>query len=106
MEQFDQAHETYLLVASRYKGYYKERSINEAAELDLELKNVATLQEQLADEVEDNEKASILFDIALAYRRIECVKKAKEQYEIIQTLDVHQGYLDNAKKFSLGLDGK
>lgn len=103
MEDFDQARKTYLLVAERSKGYYKDRSTGEAVELDLELKNIANLQEQLAGEVADDDKADILFDIALAYRGIECNKKAKEQYAIIQTLDVREGFIENAKKFSAGL---
>lgn len=103
MEDFDKARKTYLLIAERYKGYYKDRSAGEAVELDLKLKNIADLQEQLAGEVDDNAKAMILFDIALAYRSIECTKKAKEQYAIIQTLDVPEGFIENAKKFSDGL---
>jgi len=104
MEDFDQARQMYRFVTERYKGYYKERSAAEAAELDVELGNIVAFQEQLAGEVEDENKANILFDIALAYRSIGCIKKAKEQYEIIQTLDVREGIIKNAKKFSAGLD--
>jgi phytoene dehydrogenase-like protein len=107
---FDKARQAYRQVVVRtdkieYSKYYLVRSAAEVEELDRELANIAVMQEQLAGEVEDNKKANILFDIALAYRSIECIKKAKEQYEIIQTLDVREGIIKNAKKFSAGLDG-
>lgn len=85
MEKFDQARETYRLMTNRYKGYYKRRSAQEAVELDLELANIPALQEQFGIETDGNKKASILFDIAIAYRRVGCNQKAREQYEIIQT---------------------
>ena len=105
---FDKAGKVYRQVVVRndkidYSKYYLERSAREVDELDRELKNIAVLQEKLAGEVSDNHKAMTLFDIAIAYRRIECDKKAVEQYDIIQTLDIYEGLIENAKKFKAKL---
>lgn len=100
LEEFDKARQRYRQLAQRYKGYYKERSIGEAAQLDRELNDIADLQEQLVNEGDDDKKAKILFDIAFAYRRIECDNKARDQYELIQTLDIYQPRKEQAKKFS------
>jgi len=100
LEEFDLAGEMYLLIAQRYRGYFAKRSATEAEEMDAELKNIADLQERFDGEIDDDEKAQILFDIALAYRKIACDKKAKEQYELIQGLDARQIFKDSAKKFA------
>jgi len=40
------------------------------------------------------------FDIAFSYRRIGCAKKAREQYALIQTLNVPESTKQQAKEFA------
>ncbi|MBN2513311.1 MAG: hypothetical protein JXB18_10265 [Sedimentisphaerales bacterium] len=100
LENFEQARQTYQRLHKMTRGYYKERSQTELAELDTELKNIAELEKQLADAADDNQKAQILFDMAFAYHRIECSKKATELYARIQTLDIQQIRKEQAREFA------
>ncbi len=100
LENFEQARQTYQRLYKMARGYYKERSQTELAELDSELKNIAELEKQLADAADDNQKANILINMALAYRKIECSKKATELYARIQTLDIPESRKEQARKFA------
>jgi len=100
LENFEQARQTYRQLHKMARGYYKERSQTELAELDSELKNIAELEKQLADAADDNQKAQILCDMALAYRRIECSKKATELYALIQTLNTTEIWKETAQKLA------
>ncbi|MEN6308138.1 MAG: tetratricopeptide repeat protein [Anaerohalosphaeraceae bacterium] len=100
LENFEQARQTYQRLHKMARGYYKERSQTELAELDSELRNIAEFEKQFANSADDNQKAQILFDMAFAYRRIECSKKANELYARIQTLDIQQIRKEQAKEFA------
>ena len=97
---FEQARQTYQRLINMSRGYYKGRGQDELNELDTELKNIAAYQEQLDNTADDSQKAHILFDLALAYRKIECGQKAREQYALIQTLNAHDMQKEQAKKFA------
>lgn len=103
LEEFDQARKTFELITQRYGGYCAERGREALAELDVELKRIADLQALYAKENDPNKKVSYLFDIAIAYRSVYCNGKAKEQYALIQTLDVRESRKEQARKFSEGL---
>ncbi len=100
LENFEQARQTYQRLHKMARGYYKERSQTELAELDSELRNIAEFEKQFANSADDNQKARILFDLAFAYRRIECSKKATELYARIQTLDIPESRKEQARKFA------
>ncbi|MEN6308137.1 MAG: hypothetical protein ABFD91_10310 [Anaerohalosphaeraceae bacterium] len=100
LENFEQAHQTYQRLHKMAQGYYQERSQTELAELDSELKNIAELEKQLADAADDDQKAYILINMALAYRKIECNKKATELYARIQTLDIPESRKEQAREFA------
>lgn len=100
LENFEQARQTYQRLHEMARGYYKERSQTELAELDSELKNIAEFEKQFANSADDNQKAQILFDMAFAYRRIECSKKANELYARIQTLNIQQIRKEQAREFA------
>jgi|GEM_PF-2322821 len=100
LENFEQARQTYQRLYKMARGYYKERSQTELAELDSELKNIAELEKQLADAADDNQKAQILFDMAFAYRRIECSQKANELCALIQTLNTTEIWKQTAQKLA------
>lgn len=98
--EFDKGREAYRLVAKRYKGLYKASAVWEVAEVDRELANIADLQAKLSSEADDYKKSQILFDIALAYKKVSCNKKAKEYYEMIDALNINQDTKDLARKFA------
>lgn len=100
LENFEQARQTYQRLHKMARGYYKERSQTELAELDSELRNIAEFEKQFANSADDNQKAQILFDMAFAYRRIECSKKATELYARIQTLDIPESRKEQAREFA------
>jgi len=100
LEDFEQARKTYQFLSKMARGYYQDRSSVELYELDKELGNIAEFEKQLASAADDNQKANILFDMALSYRKIECAEKAREQYELIQTLNVPESMKAQASKFA------
>ena len=99
-EDFEQGRETYQRLAEIAHGFYQERAEEELAKLDRELENIAELEEQLANATDDNQKSQILFDMALSYRSIKCAKKAKEQYALVQALDIPDSLKALARKFA------
>ena len=99
-ENFEQGRQTYQRLSEMAHSLYQERSQEELAELDWELKNIAEFEKQLAKATDDNQKAQVLFDMALSYRCIECVKKAKEQYALVQTLDIPESRKALARNFA------
>jgi len=88
LENFEQARQIYQYLAKMSRGYYRQRAGQELTNLDRELGSIAVLEKPLADAADDNQKAQMRFDIAFSYRRIGCAKKAREQYALIQTLNV------------------
>jgi tetratricopeptide (TPR) repeat protein len=101
LENYKQARETYQTLFKMARGYYKERAQEELANLDSGLENIDTLEKQLVNAVDDCQKANILFDMALSYRYdIGCEKKAKEQYALIQMLNIEEHRKEQAKKFA------
>jgi tetratricopeptide (TPR) repeat protein len=100
LANFKQGRQAYERLGKMARGYYQERSQTELAELDKELGNIAEYEKQLADAADDKQKAQILFDMALSYRKIECDKKATEQYALIQTLNVDESRKEQARKFA------
>lgn len=97
---FEQARKTYQRLVEMSRGYYKGRGQDELAELDRELKKIAAYEEQLDNTTDDQQKAQVLFDLALAYRKIECGQKAREQYALIQDLDIRESRKEQAKEFA------
>lgn len=97
---FDQARKTYQFLSKMARSYYQDRSSVELYELDKQLCNIAEFEKQLANTADDNQKANILFDMALSYRKIECAEKARELYALIQTLDAHESWKKQAKEFA------
>jgi tetratricopeptide (TPR) repeat protein len=101
MENFEQGRQAYQRLHQMARGYYQERSREELVELDKELGSIAEYEKQFASAADDNQKAQILFDMALSYRRIECDKKATEQYALIQTLNIDESRKEQARKFAV-----
>lgn len=97
---FEQGRQAYQRLLKMERGYYQEPGQQKLAELDTELENIAEFKKQLAEATDDNQKANILFDMALSYRMIECAEKAREQYELIQTLNVPESRKEQAKEFA------
>ncbi len=100
LENFEQARQTYQYLTKMSRGYYRQRAGEELAKLDRELGNIADLEKQLADGADDNQKAQMRFDMALSYRIIGCAKRAREQYALIQTLNVRDSRKEQAKEFA------
>ena len=100
MEQFGKARETYVDMSVMFRGYYKERSEKELTDLDANLVKVAELKKRITEEEDDDTKASLLFDLALVYRELICLKKSVEQYEEIQSLDVREERKKQARRFA------
>lgn len=103
LEKFDQARKTYELITKRFDGYSHDDAINKLNKLDFELKRISKLQKLFSEENDLDKKTSYLFDIATAYKNINCISKAKEQYALIQTLDVHESKKEEARKSSQDL---
>jgi hypothetical protein len=103
LENFEQARQTYQRLFEMSRGYYQERSQEELTELNKELGNIAEYEKQLVQATNDNQKANILFDIANSYRSIYCDKKTKEQYALIQTLNIEESRKEQAAKFAVNL---
>lgn len=101
LENFEQGRQSYQRLFEMSRGYYQEVGQRELAELNKELGNIAEYEIQLTQATDDNQKAYILFDMALSYRKIECDKKAKEQYALIQTLNIKESTKEQAAKFAL-----
>lgn len=97
---FEQGRESYQRLIKMSRSYYQERGGPELAELDRELENIVAFKEKLDNTADDRQKAHILFDLALAYRRVECSPKAREQYTLIQTLDINESRKAQAKEFA------
>ena len=100
LEQFGEARETYADTTSMFRGYCKERAAEELVTLDANVAKVAELEKSLAAEEDDKEKASLLFDLALVYRRLTCTRKAVEQYERIQSLEIDDRFKKQARRYA------
>lgn len=101
LENYEQARQTYQFLSKMARGFYKKRAQEELASLDSGLDNIAALEKQLVHAADDDQKADILFDMALSYRYdIGCEKKAREQYDLIQTLNVEEHRKKQAKEFA------
>lgn len=100
MEQFEEARETYAAMTSMFRGYYKTRAEDELAALDSNLQKVAELEKAIAAEEDEQERAMLLFDLALAYRGLNCSGKAIEQYEKIQSLEIDERFQKQARRFA------
>jgi hypothetical protein len=61
---------------------------------------VAELEKSLAAEEDDKEKTMLLFDLALIYRGLNCTKKAIQQYERIQSLEIDERFQKQARSFA------
>jgi hypothetical protein len=101
LENFEQGRQAWQRLGKMARGFYQEVAQRELAKLDKELGNIAEYEKQLADAADDNQKADILFDMARLYRRINCDKKAGEQYALIQTLNVDKSTKEQAGKFAV-----
>lgn len=99
LEEFGGARETYADMTSMFRGYYKKRAEEELVALDANLAKVAELEKSLAAEEDDKEKAMLLFDLALTYRGLNCTKKAIQQYERIQSLEIDERFQKQARRF-------
>lgn len=99
LEEFGEARETYVAMTSMFRGYYKKRAEEELASLDANLAKVAELEKSLAEEEDDEEKASLLFDLALFYRRLNCARKGIQQYQKIQSLKIDERFKEQARNF-------
>ena len=97
---FEQGRQTYQRLIKMSRGYYHERGQSELHELNTELKRISAFETLLTETADDCKKANILFDLALAYRRIDCHQKAREQYARVQTLDTHESRKEQAKTFA------
>ena len=101
LENFEQGRKTYQYLSKMARGLYQELGQKKLAELDKELGNIAEFEKQLANAADDNQKADILFGMALSYRTIGCDKKTREQYALIQTLNVDESTKEQAGKFAV-----
>jgi len=101
LENFEQGRQAYQRLHKMARGFYQEVTQKELAELDKELGNIAEYEKQLADAADDNQKADILFDMALSYYGIGCDKKVGEQYVLIQTLNIDESRKEQARKFAV-----
>ena len=101
--QFEKARETYLQMTAWFHGFYKERAEERLTDLDINLTEVDKYTKQIAEASDDEMKASLIFDLALVYRRLKCSQKAIKQYELIQALGVHEAWKQQAEGFAAGL---
>jgi hypothetical protein len=100
LENFEQARQAYQRLSEMGRGYCQERSQKALVELDKELENIAEYEKQLAQATDDNQKANIRFYMAASYQIIYCEKKAKEQYALIQSLNIDESRKEQARKFA------
>jgi len=88
LEQFEEARRTYDVMRTRFKGFYGGRAETGRAALDDGITAIERHNQRLANETDALEKVSILYDLALVYRRIHCDRKAIEQYQRIADMDI------------------
>jgi hypothetical protein len=100
LEQFGEARETYAGMTSMFRGFYKKRAEEALVTLDVNLAKVAEAEKSLAEEEDDQQKAMLLFDLALVYRELNCTGKAVEQYGRIQSLDIDERFKQQARSFA------
>jgi tetratricopeptide (TPR) repeat protein len=100
LERFEEARETYREVEQKFRGYYQDRARKARQTLADELSQIRELNEGLGEATDDEEKATLCFDLALAYRALPCVKKAIEHYEMIQELEVRETRKEQARRFA------
>ena len=100
LEQFGEARETYAGMTSMLRGFYKRRAEEALKSLDANMAKVAEVEKVLAEEEDDQQKALLLFDLALVYRELNCTGKAVAQYERIQSLDIDERFKEQARKFA------
>ena len=100
LEEFGEARETYAAMTSMLRGFYKKRAEEELTALDANLLKVAELEKSLAAEEDDKEKTMLLFDLALTYRGLNCTKRAIQQYERSQSLEIDERFHKQARRFA------
>ena len=100
LENFEETRTIYTRMIEMFSGYYKQRAEKELAELDKDLKKIANYNASLAKEIHDSNKSNILFDLALVYSGLPCLKKKRECYDIIQNLDISESTKKMAQKFA------
>lgn len=98
--QFEKARETYTTLAAISQGYYRGRAEKELSVLDANLTKVDEYTRQITEASDHSQKAALLFDLALVYRRLNCSEKAIEQYERIQLLEVREVQKQQAQRFA------
>jgi len=98
--QFEKSRETYAKMVEIFHGYYGERADSELYQYSESLRKIKEYDTRLAQEADDDSKAATLFDLALIYRSMPCFQKAREQYQLIQDLDVRETMKEQARKFS------
>jgi tetratricopeptide (TPR) repeat protein len=100
LEEFEKARQTYTAITSKFQGFYKNLAEEELRDLDQNLAIAAKLEDALSMEQDDREKVPLLFELALAYRSLNCHRKAIESYEEIESLEVPEGFKTQAREFA------
>ena len=100
LERFEEAREIYLEMTRKCRGYYRDRAEEERLALDAGLEKLRGSDKLLAEAADDEQRASLLFDLAIVYRGLNCTGKAIEQYETIQTLEVREARKEQAQRFA------
>jgi len=101
LEDFDNARNTYKVIADRYPDYYSDRAAKDLIRLENGLKVVAKYPDQMP-EVEGFPSA--FFDIARTYQYdLNCNTKALEVYRKIIDMDIHDEYKKLARSLMMFL---
>lgn len=98
--QFEKCRETYTQMVGISRGYYQGRAEDELLELEENLIKIIDYETEMEKEMDDSDRAAILFDLARVYRRMPCSAKSIEQYELIEALDVREATKDQARAFA------
>lgn len=98
--RFKESRETYAEMVEISRGYYQGRAEKELLELDENLKKIIGYEREMEKEMDDSDKAAILFDLARVYRWMPCSAKSIEQYELIDALDVREATKDRSRAFA------
>ncbi len=98
--RFEEARKSYREIEENFRGFRKDRAREAGQTLETKLIEIEGFEKAFAEAPDDQARAMIHFDLALAYRVVICTAKAIDHYESIAKLDAPEPLKKSAKKFA------
>ena len=98
--RFEEALDSYREIEEKFRGHYHDRAHMTGKTVEDKLAEIVGFEKALNEATNDQARAMIHFDLALAYREVTCFSKAMEHYKMVQELDAPERLKKVADKYA------